>query len=72
MTTGTKILIGAGVVVGGLIVTDLVTGGKVRELIGIGGGADDALDVIESVGEQALEAVSSAADGVESVVSAAI
>lgn len=72
MTTGTKILIGAGVVVGGLIVTDLVTGGKVRELIGIGGGADDALDVIESVGEQALEAVSSAADGVESVVSTAI
>lgn len=71
MTTGTKILIGAGVVVGGLIVTDLVTGGKVRELIGIGG-ADDALDVIESVGETAIEAVSSAADGVESVVSAAI
>ena len=72
MTTGTKILIGAGVVVGGLIVTDLVTGGKVRELIGLGGGADGALDVIESVGEQALEAVSSAADGVESVVSTAI
>lgn len=72
MTTGTKILIGAGVVVGGLIVTDLVTGGKVRELIGIGGGADDALDVIESVGETAIEAVSSAADGVENVVSAAI
>lgn len=72
MTTTSKILIGAGIVVGGLIVTDLVTGGKVRELIGIGGGADDALDVIESVGEQALEAVSSAADGVESVVSTAI
>lgn len=72
MTTGTKILIGAGVVVGGLIVTDLVTGGKVRDLIGLGGGAEDALDVIESVGETAIEAVSSAADGVESVVSAAI
>ena len=72
MTTTSKILIGAGIVVGGLIVTDLVTGGKVRELIGIGGGGDDALDVIESVGEQALEAVSSAADGVESVVSTAI